>query len=87
MKLSKIAAAIAMGLALGLGQVAVAQTTMDNVMKLDADKDGMISKAEAMRMFEQKFDAMMKQKGVQKLTAKDVQAIIDDIAKTYGTAN
>jgi hypothetical protein len=40
-----------------------------------------------MRMFEQKFDAMMKQKGIQKLTAKDVQAIIDDIAKNYGTAN
>jgi len=29
---------------------------------------------------------MMKQKGVQKLSARDVQAIIDDIAKTYGTA-
>jgi hypothetical protein len=87
MKLSKIATAVAMGLALGFGQVALAQKNMDNVMKLDTDKDGMISKAEAMRMFEQKFDAMMKQKGIQKLSAKDVQAIIDDIAKNYGTAN
>jgi hypothetical protein len=52
MKSSKIAAAVAMGLALGFGQVAVAQKTMDNVMTLDTDKDGMISKAEAMRMFE-----------------------------------
>jgi hypothetical protein len=86
MKSSKIAAAVAMGLALGFGQVAVAQKNMDNVMKMDTDKDGMISKAEAMRMFEAKFDAMMKQKGVQKLSAKDVQAIIDDITKTYGTA-
>ena len=86
MKSSRIAAAVAMGLALGFGQVAVAQMTVDNVMKMDADKDGMISKAEAMRMFETKFDAMMKQKGVQKLSARDVQAIIDDIAKTYGTA-
>jgi hypothetical protein len=55
-------------------------------MKLDTDKDGMISKAEAVRMFETRFDAMMKQKGVQKLSARDVQAIIDDIAKNYGTA-
>jgi hypothetical protein len=87
MKPTKIAAAVAMGLALGFGQVALAQKNMDNVMKMDSDKDGMISKTEAMQMFEQKFDAMMKQKGVQKLSAKDVQAIIDDIAKTYGTGN
>jgi hypothetical protein len=86
MKPSKIAAAVAMGLALGFGQVALAQKNMDNVMKMDTDKDGMISKTEAMRMFEQKFDAMMKQKGVQKLSPKDVQMIIDDIAKTYGTS-
>jgi hypothetical protein len=86
MKPSKISAAVAMGLALGFGQVALAQKTMDNVMKLDTDKDGMISKTEAMRMFETKFDAMMKQKGVQKLSARDVQAIIDDVARTYGTA-
>jgi hypothetical protein len=87
MKPSKIAAAVAMGLALGFGQFAVAQKNMDNVMAMDTDKDGMISKTEAMRMFETKFDTMMKQKGVQKLSAKDVQAIIDDIAKTYGTGN
>jgi acyl-CoA thioesterase FadM len=86
MKISKIAAAVAMGLTLGFGQAAFAQKTMDNVMKLDTDKDGMISKAEAVRMFETRFDAMMKQKGVQKLSARDVQAIIDDIAKNYGTA-
>jgi hypothetical protein len=86
MKSSRIAAAVAMGLALGFGQAAVAQKSMDNVMKLDADKDGMISKVEAMRMFEKKFDAMMKQKGIQKLSAREVQSIIDDIAKTYGTA-
>ena len=86
MKSAQIAAAVAMGLALGFGQVAVAQKTMDNVMQLDTDKDGMISKTEAMRMFGTKFDAMMKQKGIQKLSARDVQAIIDDIAKTYGTA-
>jgi hypothetical protein len=86
MKTSKIAAAVAMGLALGFGQAALAQKTMDNVMKLDTDKDGMISKTEAMRMFETKFDAMMKQKGIQKLSARDVQGIIYDIAKNYGTA-
>jgi acyl-CoA thioesterase FadM len=86
MKSAQIAAAVAMGLALGFGQVAVAQKTMDNVMTMDTDKGGMISKAEAMRMFETKFDAMMRQKGIQKLSAKDVQTIIDDIAKTYGTA-
>jgi hypothetical protein len=85
MKPTKLAAAVATGLALGFGQVALAQKNMDNVMKLDADKDGAISKTEAMRMLEQKIDAMMKQKRIQEFSARDVQAIIDDIAKTYGT--
>ena len=86
MKPTKIAAAIAMGLALGFGQVAVAQSGMDNVMKMDADRDGAISKVEAMRLFEQKVDAMMKQKGIQKFTPQQVQQLIDDVARTYGTA-
>lgn len=86
MKPTKIAAAIAMGLALGFGQGAFAQKSMDNVMKMDADRDGAISKAEAMRLFEQKVDAMMKQKGIQKFTPQQVQQLIDDVARTYGTA-
>jgi hypothetical protein len=86
MKPTKIAAAIAMGLALGFGQVAVAQKGMDNVMKMDADKDGSISKSEAMRMFEQKIDVMMKARGIKKFTPQEVQQLIDDVARTYGTA-
>jgi hypothetical protein len=86
MKPTKIAAAIAMGLALGFGQVAVAQKGMDNVIKMDADKDGSISKTEAMRMFEQRIDAMMKARGIQKFTPQQVQQLIDDVARTYGTA-
>ena len=86
MKPTKIAAAIAMGLALGFGQVAIAQSGMDNVMKMDADKDGSISKSEAMRMFEQKIDAMMKARGIKKFTPQEVQQLIDDVARTYGTA-
>jgi hypothetical protein len=86
MKPSKIAAAVAMGLALGFGQVAVAQKSMDNVMKMDTDRDGTISRAEAMRMFEQKIDAMMKARGIQKFTPQQVQQLIDDVARTYGTA-
>ena len=85
MKPTKIAAAVAMGLALGFGQAALAQKNMDNVMAMDTDKDGSISKAEAMRMFEQKIDAMMKAKGIQKFTPQQVQQIIDDVARTYGT--
>jgi hypothetical protein len=86
MKPTKIAAAIAMGLALGFGQAAFAQRSMDNVMKMDADRDGAISKTEAMRLFEQKVDEMMKQKGIQKFTPQQVQQLIDDVARTYGTA-
>jgi hypothetical protein len=85
MNASKLAAAAAMGLALGFGQVALAEEPMDNGMKLDAKRDGTISESEAMRMFEQKLDAMMKHKGIQKFSAKEVQAIIDETAKTYGT--
>ena len=49
---SKIAAPVAMGLALGFGQVALAQKNMDNVMKMDTDRDGAFTKAEVMRMVE-----------------------------------
>jgi hypothetical protein len=84
MKGAKLAAAAAV-LTLALGQ-AFAAGSMDNIKAMDSDKDGMISKAEAMRMVEAKFDAMMKQKGVTKLTPQDVQKVIDDIAKAYGTA-
>ena len=87
MKPSKIAAAVAMGLALGFGQVALAQKTMDNVMQMDADKDGSISKAEAMKMFEQRIDAMMAKMGIKRFTPQQVQQLIDDVARTYGTAN
>jgi phosphoenolpyruvate carboxylase len=86
MKVTKIGAAVAMGLALGFGQGALAQKNVDKVMAMDTDKDGSISKSEAMRMFEQKIDAMMKTKGIRKFTPQQVQEIIDDVARTYGNA-
>ena len=85
MKTSKLAATVALGLALAAGQAFAG--SMDNVMSMDKNKDGMISKSEAMAMFEQKLDAMMKAKGIKQFTPKDVQALIDEIAKTYGTSN
>lgn len=85
MKPSRIAAAVAMGLALGFGQGALAQKNMDNVMKMDTDRDGAFTKAEVMRMVEAKVDEMMKKMGIQKFTPAQVQMIIDDIARTYGT--
>ncbi len=86
MERSTIAAAVAIGLAPGSGRVALAQKTIDNVTTLDTGKDGMISRSGAMRMLGTKFDAMLKRKGVRTLTAWDVQAIIDEIARTLRTA-
>jgi hypothetical protein len=80
MKVSKIAAAVAMGLTLGFGQVAFAQKGMDNVMKMDANKDKMISKDEAMRMFGDMFDKMAK-KG--QLSPAEFQKLINDLSSTY----
>lgn len=82
MKVSKLAAAVAMGLALGFGQVALAQKgpSTDNVMKMDANKDKMISKDEAMRMFGDMFDKMAK-KG--QLTPAEFQKLVSDLMSTY----
>jgi hypothetical protein len=82
MKVSKLAAAVAMGLAFGFGQVALAQKGMDNVIKMDANKDKMISKDEAMRMFGEKFDAMAKEKKGQ-ITMAEFQKLISDLNSTY----
>jgi hypothetical protein len=82
MKVSKLAAAVAMGLALGFGQAALAQKPMDNVMKGDTNKDNMISKDEAMRMFGEKFDKMAK-KG--QLTPAEFQKLVNDLMSTYAT--
>jgi hypothetical protein len=80
MKVSKIAAAVAMGLALASGQVALAQKPMDNVMKGATNKDNMISKDEAMRMFGEKFDQMAK-KG--QLTPAEFQKLVNELMSTY----
>jgi hypothetical protein len=80
MKVSKLAAAVAMGLALGFGQAALAQQQMDNVKKGDTNKDNMISKDEAMRMFGEKFDKMAK-KG--QLTPQEFQKLVSDLMSTY----
>ena len=86
MKGSKLVSAVVTALALGVSSAAFAGT-MDNVKALDKDKDGMISKTEAMKAFEERFDAMVKTKGgIAKLTPADVQKVIDEMAKLYGYA-
>lgn len=56
---------------------------MSNIMAMDKDKDGMISRAEFMEMMSREFDRMDKdRKG--KLSAVDVQKSIEAILKTYG---
>jgi Ca2+-binding EF-hand superfamily protein len=66
--------------------VALAQKSMDNIKAMDKDKDGMISKAEFMAMMEKAYDDMDKsRKG--RLTAEDVAKSIQEIFKTYGSAN
>jgi hypothetical protein len=59
---------LALGLALGLGQAANAQPTLEletkimtqmKAMKM-VDKDGMITKKDALTVFEKKFDKMSK---------------------------
>ena len=62
---------LALGISLGLGQAANAQPTLElegkimtqmKAMKM-TDKDGMITKKDAMAVLEKKFDAMSKGKG------------------------
>jgi hypothetical protein len=80
---------LALGLALGLGQAANAQPTLEleskimtqmKAMKM-VDKDGMITKKDAMIVLEKKFDAMAKGKG--RMTAAEFAAF----AKAIGEGN
>lgn len=86
MKQLKLAAsALVLGLALGVSQ-AYAQPTLqtdENMVKkmmamMDTDKDGMISKAEAMKAFGAKFDSMAKGG---KMSVKDFVKMLDDMNK------
>ena len=84
MKQLKLAAsALALGLALGVSQ-AYAQPTLATdenmakkvMMMMDTDKDGMISKAEAMAAFGRKFDSMAKGG---KMSMKDFAKMLGDM--------
>jgi hypothetical protein len=79
---------LALGLALGLAQAANAQsiepnqTLMVQMKQLGMmDKDGMISKKDAMTVLEKKFDAMSKGKG--KMTAAEFSAFAKAIGEGY----
>ena len=79
---------LALGIALGLSQVANAQTIepeqrlMTQMKQLGmVDKDGMISKKDAMTVLEKKFDAMSKGKG--KMTAAEFAAFAKAIGEGY----
>ena len=80
---------LALGLALGLGQAANAQPTLElegrimtqmKAMQM-VDKDGMITKKDAMEVLEKKFEAMSKGKG--RMTAKEFA----EFAKAIGEGN
>lgn len=86
MKASKLATAVALCMSLGLAPAAfAADKGMDMIKSMDADKDGMISKAEFVKMMEKHYDAMDKAKKG-RLTTEDVAKAIKEIAATYGTA-
>jgi hypothetical protein len=71
---------LALGISLGLGQAANAQPTLELESKIMSqmkamkmmDKDGMITKKDAMAVLEKKFDAMSKGKG--RMTAAEFSA-------------
>jgi len=80
---------LALGLALGFGQAAQAQPTLElegkimtqmKAMKM-VDKDGMITKKDALTVLEKKFDAMAGGKG--RMTAAEFSAF----AKAIGEGN
>ena len=80
---------LALGVALGLGQAAQAQPTLElegkimtqmKSMKM-VDNDGMITKKDALTVLEKKFDAMAKGKG--RMTAAEFAAF----AKAIGEGN
>jgi len=67
-RMKVVLSTLALGIALGLGQAANAQPTLEleskimtqmKAMKM-VDKDGMITKKDAMTVFEKKFDKMSK---------------------------
>jgi hypothetical protein len=79
---------LALGIALGLGQAATAQSIepenrlMVQMKQLGmVDKDGMITKKDAMTVLEKKFDAMAKGKG--KMTAAEFAAFAKAIGEGY----
>ena len=79
---------LALGLALGLAQAANAQSIepdqrlMVQMKQLGmVDKEGMISKKDAMTVLEKKFDAMSKGKG--KMTAAEFSAFAKAIGEGY----
>lgn len=80
MKVSKLAAAVAMGLTFGFGQVALAQKPMDDVKKGDKRT---ISKEEAMRKFGEKYDAQAAKgkKGI--LTQDEFRKLLRDMEAGY----
>jgi hypothetical protein len=80
---------LALGLALGIGQAAQAQPTLElegrimtqmRAMKM-VDKDGMITKKEALTVLEKKFDAMSGGKG--RMTAAE----FSEFARQVGMGN
>jgi Ca2+-binding EF-hand superfamily protein len=86
MKRMTLATILAATVLAAVPPVALAQKGMDNIKAMDRDKDGMISKAEFMAMMEKAYDDMDKgRKG--RLTAEDVAKSIQEIFKTYGSAN
>jgi hypothetical protein len=69
-------AAVATALVLGFGQAFAATEGL-----LMLDKQGMVTKAEAMKVFEKKYDEMSKARGG-KMTPEEFQNFLSEIQKT-----
>jgi len=85
-QLKTIFAAAAMATALVSAPLAYAQEAVspDAFVKMcDADKDGMVSKAEAMKMIEKMWDKQDTKK-MGKLDKKQVEAFLKDLLKPSG---
>ena len=86
MKRMTLATLVAAAMLAVVPPVAMAQKSMDNIKAMDKDKDGMISKSEFMAMMEKAYNDMDKSKKG-RLTPEDVAKSIQEILKTYGSAN
>lgn len=82
MKLTKLAAALALAMAAGSAQVAFAggpdeRPLWEMLIKSAMNRQGMVAKADFMKFMEKRFDAMDK-KGTGMLTPEQIRVLVGD---------